>query len=68
MAHLNNLGVIDSYMHDSVELTEVEDETVEDKRKELQEYMHVDYLEGCIYCNGVKNSIQGIEPAIQGVR
>ena len=30
--------------------------------------MHVDYLEGCIYCNGVKNSIQGIEPAIQGVR
>ncbi len=68
VAHLNNLGVIDSYMHDSVELTEVEDETVEDKRKELQEYMHVDYLEGCIYCNGVKNSIQGIEPAIQGVR
>ncbi len=68
VAHLNNLGVIDSYLHDSVELLEIEDESIEDKKKELWEYMQIEYLEGCSYCNGVKNSIQGIEPAIQGVR
>lgn len=68
VAHLNNLGVIDSYMHDSVELLEIKVENIEDKKKELRKYMQIDYLEGCMYCNGVKNSIQGIEPAIQGVR
>lgn len=68
VAHLNNLGIIDSYDYDSVDIKEITDEKIDEKKKELQKYMQIDYLQGCNYCNGIKNSIQGIEPAIQGVR
>lgn len=68
VAHLNNLEIINSYQHDSVDVTEIREEDIVSKRRELLEYLHISYLEGCSYCNGIKNSIQGIEPAIQGVR
>lgn len=68
VAHLNNLGIINSYQHDSVDVTEIREGDIVSKRRELLEYLHISYLEGCSYCNGIKNSIQGIEPAIQGVR
>ena len=68
VAHLNNLNVINSYKHDSVNVAEISEENMAHKRQELAQYLHISYLEGCSYCNGIKNSIQGIEPAIQGVR
>lgn len=70
VAHLNNLGIINSWRHDCVDFTVAmkDDEECVEKRKELLDYMKIDYLEGCSYCNGIKNSIQGIEPAIQGER
>ncbi len=68
VAHLNNLGIVDSHEHDSVDITEINAQNILSKKKELMEYLHISYLEGCSYCNGIKNSIQGIEPAIQGVR
>lgn len=64
VAHLNNLSVIDSSDHDSIDFTKFP-ENIAQKRDELWRYMNIDYLEGCRYCNGIKNSIQGIEPAIQ---
>lgn len=68
VAHLNNLGAIDSYEHDSVDISKITEKNIEDKKRELQEYFQIEYLEGCCYCNGIRNSIQGIEPAIQGIR
>lgn len=68
VAHLNNLNVINSYEHDCVNIADINEENVVLKKKELEEYLHIPYLEGCSYCNGIKNSIQGIEPAIQGAR
>lgn len=68
VAHLNSLDIIDSYSHDSVDVRIVNKDNLEDKRRELFEYLNMSYLIGCNYCNGIKNSIQGIEPAIQGVR
>lgn len=68
VAHLNNLKIINSCLHDSIDVTDIIDENINEKKQELREYMEVDYLEGCSYCNGIKNGIQGIEPAIQGAR
>ena len=68
VAHLNNLQIINSCSHDSIDVADIIDENINEKKQELREYMEVDYLEGCSYCNGIKNSIQGIEPAIQGAR
>lgn len=68
VAHLNNLEIIDSYQHDSVDVNEIREEDIVSKKEELLDYLHISYLKGCSYCNGIKNSIQGIEPAIQGVR
>lgn len=68
VAHLNNLQIIDSSQHDSVDVSEITIETMEEKRRELRAYLQIDYLEGCSFCNGIKNSVQGIEPAIQGER
>ena len=65
VAHLNNLQIIDSRLHDSVDMSEVINENIGDKKRELREYLKIDYLQGCSYCNGIKNSIQGIEPGIQ---
>ncbi|MBO5472332.1 MAG: radical SAM protein [Lachnospiraceae bacterium] len=64
VAHLNNLSMINSSAHDCVDFTGFP-ENIEEKRSEVWQYMNIDYLEGCQYCNGIKNSIQGIEPGIQ---
>lgn len=68
VAHLNNLGIINSDLHDSIEVLGITHENVQEKRRELRKYLKIGYLEGCSMCNGIKNSIQGIEPAIQGER
>ena len=68
VAHLNSLGVINSAEHDSVDVSIVTNENLENKKEEVRRYMQIDFLQGCNYCNGIKNSIQGIEPAIQGIR
>lgn len=68
IAHLNNLKVIDSYHHDCVDIRNINAGNIEIKKKELSTYLNIPYLLGCSYCNGIKNSIQGIEPAIQGIR
>jgi len=68
VAHMNNLEIIDSKMHDSVNVMDISEDMILQKKNELREYLQVLYLEGCIYCNGIRNSIQGIEPAIQGER
>lgn len=65
VAHLNNLQIINSSSHDSIDVSEITYENINEKKQELREYIKVDYLEGCNFCNGIKNSIQGIEPAIQ---
>lgn len=65
VAHLNNLQIIDSHVHDSVDVSEITMKNVNEKKQEMREYMEVEYLEGCDLCNGIKNSVQGIEPAIQ---
>jgi len=68
VAHLNNLHIIDSCLHDSIDMSEITSDNISERKRELREYMKVDYLEGCNFCNGIKNSIQGIEPAVQSVR
>ena len=68
VAHLNNLQKIDSSTHDCVDFTNVSKENIEMKKAELLRYMNIEYLEGCQYCNGIKNSVQGIEAAIQEPR
>lgn len=68
VAHLNNLKKINSSDHDCVDFTDISKENIEMKKEELWKYMNIEYLEGCQYCNGIKNSIQGIEAAIQEPR
>ena len=68
MAHLNNLGYINSKEHDSVDFGDWNGQDIEIKREEMRRYMSIDYLYGCNYCNGVDKGIKGIEPAIQGKR
>lgn len=68
VAHLNNLGIISTDGHDSIDVLKVADDNVQEKKGELQRYMGIGYLEGCNMCNGIKNSIQGVEPAIQEMR
>lgn len=68
VAHLNNLHKIDSADHDCIDFTSLSDEDIDDKRTKLWQYMRIDYLEGCRYCNGIGNSVQGIEAAIQEER
>ena len=67
VAHLNNLGFIKSIEHDCIDFTDSfnRQDEIYLKRKEVEQYVKIDYLEGCSYCNGIQNSIQGIEPAIQ---
>lgn len=65
IAHLNNLQIIDSCLHDSVDMSEITIKNIDDKKRELREYLKIDYLQGCNYCNGIKNSIPEIEPGIQ---
>lgn len=68
VAHLNHLRKIDTSEHDCIDFTKLSMEDVDKKRDELRQYMQIDYLEGCQYCNGIKNSVQGIEAAIQEER
>lgn len=68
VAHLNNLGVLDSKQFDSFNFRNNGPINIEEERKNLREYMNIEFLRGCNYCNGIKNGILGIEPAIQGVR
>lgn len=68
VAHLNNLQKIESSQHDCVDFTDISDGDIKSKKDELWRYMNIDYLEGCQYCNGIKNSIHGIESAIQEKR
>ena len=70
VAHLNNLGIIDSMAHDCVDFTYAleKQEEVSAKQEELKKYMKINYLEGCLFCNGIQNGVQEIEPAVQGER
>lgn len=68
VAHLNNLHVIDSVSHDCVDFSNFSDSNIETLKESLKSYMKIDFLKGCQYCNGIKNSVSGIEPAIQGKR
>lgn len=65
IAHLHNLGKVSDEKKDYVDFTELKAEQIEMKKTELEEYLHCEYLQTCTYCNGIKNSIKGIEPAIQ---
>nr|WP_288724034.1 radical SAM protein [uncultured Sellimonas sp.] len=68
VAHLNNLKIINSYEHDSVKISDLTENNLKKKQDMLKKYMKINCLYGCQYCNGIKNSISGIEPAIQGRR
>lgn len=65
VAHLNNLQMIDSSVHDCIDFTHISKNDIESIRTTLWQYMNIEYLEGCQYCNGIKNSVQGIAAAIQ---
>lgn len=67
VAHLNNLGIIDSIHHDGIDVARFP-QNVQESRDRLWQLMNTDHLEGCRWCNGIKNSIQGIEPGIQEKR
>lgn len=68
VAHLNNLRRIDSAEHDCIDFSSLSDEEIETKREKLRQYLKIDYLEGCHYCNGIADSVQGIEAAVQEER
>lgn len=65
IAHLFNLGKVSDEKKEYVDFTELTEEQIERKKIELEEYLHCEYLQTCTYCKGIKNSIKGIEPAIQ---
>ena len=57
-------------MYDCIDFTYAleKQEEVSAKQEELKKYMKINYLEGCLFCNGIQNGVQEIEPAVQGER
>lgn len=65
VAHLYNLNKIEGRKEDYLDFNNLEQDAIEIMKQKLRDYMKCDYLYGCNYCNGIANSIQGVEPAIQ---
>lgn len=65
IANLNNQKKIDTIESDCVDLTDMIDENVDEKREELISLIKRKFMKGCYYCDGPTGANSTLEPAIQ---